>query len=140
MGGGGGGGGATAEEGVGGASDTPVERISVQIKIYESIPFDGIEHKQVKQTEASAVTTVAAGRWLHHPAEAGLFGPLHEQDDGQVFEEDDADPIGHPVCTWTSKVPVDDHHRHLHRAHQFNLCKFHAMMVNYRVPRWRGCS
>ena len=50
MGGGGGGGGATAEEGVGGASDTPVEWISVQIKFMNQFLLTELNTSQTNRS------------------------------------------------------------------------------------------
>ena len=47
---------------------------------------------------------------LHHPAEPRLLGPPHEEEHGQVSEEEDADPVWHGVGPGPSEVPVDDDH------------------------------
>lgn len=59
-----------------------------------------------------AVAAVAAGRRFHHPPESGLLGSFHEEQDRKIFEEDDANPVGHAVGARTPEVPVDDDHRH----------------------------
>jgi len=56
---------------------------------------------------------------LHHPAQTGLPGALHEEEGGQVVQEDGADVHGHAVGARPPEVPIDDDHGHQdgHRVH-----------------------
>lgn len=47
---------------------------------------------------------------LHHPPQTSLLRPFHEQQSGQVLEEDHPDPVGHPVRPGPAEVPVEDDH------------------------------
>ncbi len=50
-------------------------------------------------------------RYLHHPPEPRLLGPPHEEEDGQVPEEEHPYPVWHGVRAGAPEVPVDDDDR-----------------------------
>ena len=55
-------------------------------------------------------TTRRLSLHLHHPPEARLLGPSHEQEDWQILDKNDPYPVGHGVRPGSPEVPVDDHH------------------------------
>ena len=46
--------------------------------------------------------------YLHHPPESRLLWSSHEEEDWQILEEEDSNPVWHGVGARAPEVPVDD--------------------------------